>query len=344
MINKFACYQQRSGSDSNEHTSVIVELIESENGIELIVLRQVTTDSASSSTTKSKEELKLFDLSREQTLEIVKLLENWLKSESYPIMDATIEDVDGEHIDEQLEIWGRETENITNEFEGITVSVDEREVKFSYWLEAKEELRNISLPTPEAVNRGVPQDIKNVEKLYHTFYDFFTVEYSGTTGYFKKNGPVEAEQSAVYRIEQIFNRFGEIALPLQERRSGREPLTMDDEADVQYLLYSLLKLHFDDVRRETHTEQHSSVSPRIDFLVKNATIGIEVKRASETRQAKKLRTELAEDKEQYRLDNNVDTLLVFVYDPEKQIENKAEFEASFEQDTPQMTTKVTVTR
>lgn len=74
------------------------------------------------------------------------------------------------------------------------------------------------------------------------------------------------------------------------------------------------------------------------------TIGIEVKRASSTRREKALRSELSEDKEQYRLDNHVETLLVFVYDPEKAIENAAEFEDSFEQDTPQMTTRVTVTR
>lgn len=114
--------------------------------------------------------------------------------------------------------------------------------------------------------------------------------------------------------------------------------------DVQYLLSSLLRLYFDDVRREPHTERHSSVSPRIDFLIQEETIGVEVKRASPNLQEKTLRTELFEDKGQYRLDTSVDTLLIFVYDPEKQIENKAEFEDSFDQETPEMETRVAVTR
>ncbi|MBX0325250.1 hypothetical protein EGH21_19675 [Halomicroarcula sp. F13] len=259
------------------------------------------------------------------------------------MLHKSVDQIEGVHSWEGTEKVRGKLTSAETEFTELLVSISEHSVEFAYWHKSHKEWRNISVPCSEVVENDLPQGIENVEKLYSTFYDFFTVEYDGEIDHFNENVN-SSEATAVHKIEKIFNRFGEIALPLRERRSDKEPLEMNDEADVQYLLHGLLKLDFDDVRREPHTERHSSVSPRIDFLIQDETIGIEVKRASPTRQEKALRKELSEDKEQYRLDTNIDTLLMFIYDPEKQIENKAEFESSFEQETPQMETRVTVTR
>lgn len=349
MQNGFSSYYMKHGSDSDEQVAIVVRLEDRKDGIEVIVSRKEAIEHGTSFTTKREDRLTLNSLSLEQALEIVKLLENWLRSESRPVMDTTIDDVSGSHKKEIPASLGRQERSATNEFESVTIAVSDQYVEFSYWHEADYEWKDVSIPAAEFpatedVDVGTPRDYKNIEKLYSMLYDFFTIEYSGQVDYFKDDDSAKTKDSEIYEIERIFNRFSEIVIPLQKRQGDKEPLTMDQEADVQYLLHSLLKLYFDDVRREPHTDRHSSVSPRIDFLVQNETIGIEVKRASQTRQEKALRKELAEDKEQYRLDTNIDTLLVFVYDPEKQIENKAEFEASFEQDSPQMTTRVTVTR
>lgn len=339
MHNGLSAYHDRDTGSSDEQISVVLSLSEQKQGLRLELHRE----QAMKSRTKSKEEMTLSGLHSDQALEIVKLLDNWLGSKSYPTIDVELSDIDGIHSREKANLSRGSPVSDKTEFSDITISVSKRDIEFSYWQEQSEEWRSISIPSAELLQNDVPQDTENVVKFRETLYDFFTVEYSTQLSYFEKESS-SSENSAVHKIEKIFNRFGEISLPLRERRSDREPLIMDDEADVQYLLHALLKIDFDDIRREPHTDRHSSVSPRIDFLVQNETIGIEIKRASPTRQEKPLRKELSEDKEQYRLDTNIDVLLIFIYDPEKQIENKAEFESSFEQETPQMETRVTVTR
>lgn len=342
MHNSFSCYKRAKAGNSDEQISIDLQVVEREEYIELRFSR--ANNPGPSSAPEKTEELTLTNLSEEQVLDIIRLLEKWIESESYPIVDIDVDGIQGVHGREESDGYGRDTINRENEFSEMKVSVSERDIKFSYWDEPANKWRDLSIPSAEIVSKGVPKDIENVKNLYNTFYDFFTVEYSGNIDYFEEEGPASAGHSATLHIKQIFNRFSEVVIPLKKRRGDREPLTMDDEANVQYLLHGLLKLHFDDVRREPYTERHSSVSPRIDFLVQNETIGIEVKRASPTRQERALRNELSEDKEQYRADVNIDTFLIFVYDPEKQIENKAEFEDSFRQDAPQMKTEVIVTR
>ncbi|MCU4719079.1 PD-(D/E)XK nuclease domain-containing protein [Halapricum hydrolyticum] len=343
MHNGFSSFQSKKAPDSDKNISTVLRISERDSGIELSISYKEAIKSGTSFKTQQSCDLTLSGLSAAQVLDIVQLLEEWIESESHPTVKLEMDDVDGLHTYEESESYGRSRSHEI-EFTEVTISVSKQFVEFVYWNDSKSEWVDVSIPSSEVVDHGVPQDIQNVTKLYQTFYDFFTIEYSGKTDYFEEEGPISSERPSVYQIEQIFNRFGEISIPLRERRGDREPLTIDDEADVQYLLHALLKLYFDDVRREPHTERHSSVDPRIDFLIQDETIGIEVKRASPTRREKSLRKELSEDKEQYRLDTNIDTLLIFVYDPLKQIENKAEFEGSFEQETPQMKTKVTVTR
>lgn len=344
MQNSFSCYQKKSVTESDKSISVVVGINERDDGIEFSISRKAGVNVRGSIKTNIEKKLTLTNLSVEQVIKIVELIDNWLSSKSYPLMDMTISEVEGT-LEEEEDVHSRNgSVTRTDEFSSVAIEISEYDLKFRYWDEEDQEWKDISLPSAEAIDEGDPKDIKNITKLRKTFYDFFTTEYSSTIDYFENDRSADKDQSAVYRIEKIFNRFGEMVIPLQERQGDKEPLTMDKEVDVQYYLHSLLKLHFDDVRREPHTERHSSVSPRIDFLINNETIGIEVKRASSTRKERDLRTELSEDKEQYRLDTNIDTLLVFVYDPDKQIENKAEFESSFEQDSPQMTTRVTVTR
>ncbi|NHN41238.1 hypothetical protein G9C85_06250 [Halorubellus sp. JP-L1] len=343
MQNVFNSYKKTSVSDDNLGISVAIGLYEEDEGIEFSLSRTEVRQVGGSKKGENSKEIRLPNLSLSEVLEIVGLLEDWIDSESYPIMDRELRGIEGTYTYEIQGIRGETTEK-TEGIDTLAVSVGEQSVRFRHWNESDSEWRGISIPSAERFDKGTPQGIQNVEALYQTFYDFFTKEYSEPVARFQNEEPVDAEKSAIYQIEEIFSRFGEMVVPLKDRRGERPPLTMDDEYDVQYFLHSLLLLHFEDVRREPHTEEHSAVSPRIDFLIKKETIGIEVKRASESRTRKDFRGELSEDKEQYRLDTDIDTLLVFVYDPEKQIENKTHFEESFEQDTPQMTTRVTVTR
>lgn len=59
---------------------------------------------------------------------------------------------------------------------------------------------------------------------------------------------------------------------LQNRYSGRAPLDVKDEYDLQDLLRSVLQLHFDDVRAEQWNPSYGGVQSRSDLaLSKNAS-------------------------------------------------------------------------
>lgn len=81
-------------------------------------------------------------------------------------------------------------------------------------------------------------------------------------------------------LEKIFNRFHTVATQLLHRREDRPTLVINDEYDVQDLLCSLLRLHFDDVRREVWTPDYAGRCSRMDLLLNGEKTGIEVKKTS----------------------------------------------------------------
>lgn len=85
---------------------------------------------------------------------------------------------------------------------------------------------------------------------------------------------LEAEEA----IDRICNRFSNVVYHLNDRYNGRDTIGIQDEYDVQDVLNALLRIHFNDVRPEEGTPSHAGSSSRIDFLLKDEKIGIEVKK------------------------------------------------------------------
>lgn len=186
----------------------------------------------------------------------------------------------------------------------------------------------------------VSGDNKNAVRLRDFFVDFFDMRCDEDISI--KDRGENIEKTATNKIELIFERFDKIIQQLDERSRGREPLKINDEYDLQYLLQAILRLYFDDVRDESYLKQHAGVSPRIDFLIENEEIGIETKRLGENRSPKEIAGEVAEDKELYRDDSDVDTLLFFLYDPTRLFNNPAEYEKDLSEDSRSLETRVTV--
>ena len=65
---------------------------------------------------------------------------------------------------------------------------------------------------------------------------------------------------------------------MKNRHDKRAPLEIDDEYDVQDALHAILKLHFKDIREEEYTPSYAGSSSRVDFLLKEEQIVIEVKK------------------------------------------------------------------
>ena len=79
-------------------------------------------------------------------------------------------------------------------------------------------------------------------------------------------------------VEKICRRFNQVARQLKSRREQRPTISIVDEYDVQDLLHALLRVHFDDIRPEEWTPSYAGRSSRVDFLLKEENIVVEVKK------------------------------------------------------------------
>ena len=116
-------------------------------------------------------------------------------------------------------------------------------------------------------------------------------------------------------------RFHAVAKQLRARHADRGTLDVNDEYDVQDLLHALLQLHFDDIREEEWTPSYAGASSRMDFLLKDEQLVIEVKMTREGLAKRELGEQLIVDIARYRAHPDCKTLVCFVYDPLGRIAN-----------------------
>lgn len=119
----------------------------------------------------------------------------------------------------------------------------------------------------------------------------------------------------------ICERFHLVVRQLRSRREDRTTLDVQDEYDVQDLMHVLLQLHFHDIRPEEWTPSYAGKSSRMDFLLKQEQIVIEIKKTRAGLGAKELGSQLIEDIARYEAHPDCDVLVCFVYDPDGRISN-----------------------
>lgn len=129
------------------------------------------------------------------------------------------------------------------------------------------------------------------------------------------------EISAIQNLNIIFSSFHKIVRQLRSRHSNRSTLEIKDEYDVQDLLHALLRIYFDDIRPEEWTPSYAGKSARVDFLLKNEKIVIEVKKTREGLGDKEVGEQLIIDINKYKAHPDCERLVCFVYDPEERIHN-----------------------
>lgn len=154
-----------------------------------------------------------------------------------------------------------------------------------------------------------------------------------------KDESAEADSShETMRMEQIFDllftRFHSISKSLLSRYNNRATLTITDEYDVQDLLQALLKLFFDDIRREEWTPSYAGKSARVDFLLKKEKTVIEIKMARKGLTGKELGDQLICDIERYKAHEDCQKLICFVYDPDEYINNPVGIKSDLESQHP----------
>lgn len=140
--------------------------------------------------------------------------------------------------------------------------------------------------------------------------------------------PVVKRESAVdipttLRVMKILGRFHIVCKQLESRQRKRPPFAIKDEYDVQDLLYALLKIEFDDIRKEDSTPKVAGAVAHMDLLLKNEQIIIEIKMTREGLDMKKLGEELLIDIAKYKEHKDCKTLICFIYDPINRLKNPA---------------------
>jgi REase_DpnII-MboI len=139
-----------------------------------------------------------------------------------------------------------------------------------------------------------------------------------------KENLVQEQPSTLNSIENIVkvcNSFHAVARQLRQRHSNRNTLTIEDEYDVQDLFHAILRIFFEDVRAEEWTPSYAGGSSRVDFLLPQEKIVIELKKTRNGLGAKEVGNQLLIDVARYQSHPDCKNLICFVYDPEGKIGN-----------------------
>ena len=143
--------------------------------------------------------------------------------------------------------------------------------------------------------------------------------------YFDGNPVDLGATDQIARLKDILQNFDTFCIQLNRRRQGRAGMAIDDEYDVQDILHAILKLHFKDVSAEVVAPQFAGASSRMDFLLRNEEIAIEVKKTRRGLNDRQLGDELLIDVARYSTHEKCQHLIFFIYDPERRIENPQTF-------------------
>lgn len=149
-------------------------------------------------------------------------------------------------------------------------------------------------------------------------------------------------RTPIETLEHLANRFHVVARRLHVRHGGRETLKVNDEYDVQDLLHALLLTEFEDVRPEEHTPSYAGGSSRMDFLLKDEQVVVEVKCARDGLGGKEVGEQLSVDIVRYQSHPNCKSLFCFVYDPSGRINNPRGLENDLSHDRHGLPTIVRV--
>ena len=142
---------------------------------------------------------------------------------------------------------------------------------------------------------------------------------------------------AVRLIEQLCRNFPLFARQLKKRRKDvkqtgttdrlpRPTIEMVDEYDVQDAFHAILRLFFDDVRAEPWTPSYAGNQNRIDFVLPDHKVAIEVKHTGSRLTQRHVADQLIIDSRYYRHETDYTHLVCFVYDPEVRLKNAVALE------------------
>jgi hypothetical protein len=126
-------------------------------------------------------------------------------------------------------------------------------------------------------------------------------------------------------LDNIFNNFFLFCQQIKKRYNNRRTIEITDEYDVQDIIHSILRLFFSDIRKEAYNPQYLGKSTKIDFVLNEENIGIEIKYADGINPEKRIGDELLVDINHYKENRNCKKLFCFIYNPHGSFNNPQGF-------------------
>ena len=122
-------------------------------------------------------------------------------------------------------------------------------------------------------------------------------------------------------LRKICSRFHLVARQLRLRRDYRATLEIEDEYDVQDLLYALLRLEFEEVGNEDWCPSYGDGATRTSYLLYKERVVIVAKKTKTAVPTKELVEQVRIDSTHFSGRADCRTLVCFIYDPEGRVGN-----------------------
>jgi len=126
-------------------------------------------------------------------------------------------------------------------------------------------------------------------------------------------------------LMQVINNFPVVARLVRLRQHDRPPFVIDNEYDVQDLLFALIRTVFEDAHREEWTPKLAGSAKRTDILVPSIGAMVEVKFVRDAKHAKTVADELKVDFESYHAHALCKHVIALVYDPAQHLSDAVQF-------------------
>jgi len=160
-----------STTDRDKSVLVGVILIEGEDGIDLLITRKESTlGPGQKVNTTLEESVTLSQLTTDQIVTIVELVDSWLESESHPTFFETIEDVDGTYEREEQRSMRGTPPREEWSFDALTFRVGPRAIELGFIED--DEWEGIEIPSGDrtrgVTNRSLPRPTASDYDTRHT--------------------------------------------------------------------------------------------------------------------------------------------------------------------------------
>jgi len=122
-------------------------------------------------------------------------------------------------------------------------------------------------------------------------------------------------------LERLIRGLTLAMYPLTNRRKGVLALSFDAESDLQDLLHAMMRPWINDIRAEEYVPSYAGKSSRIDFLLPEHKLALELKYVRDLSHGKTIGDELTIDIDHYRKHSECDRLWCVIFDPRFHLQN-----------------------